>query len=96
MKIIITMSVIISANLSFASDCFVSKLARDSIRAVVLVSDQAMITDMVGGCHKGCEIWANYRNHGYSDKYFVQVDEKSCRITKLKLIRANLPIKEVK
>jgi len=78
-------------SLSFA-DCYGPKLARDAIRAIALVSDRSMITDMVGHCPDACEIWANYRNLNYSDRYEVVVNEKDCRVISLKLTGANLPV----
>lgn len=70
------------------------KIARDSIRAVALVSEQFMITDLVGGCDGDlvCEIWANYRNHGYADKYQIKVS--SCRVESFELIAKKLPVKD--
>ena len=78
---------------SFAvADCYGPKLARDAIRAIALISNRSMITDMVGGCPDTCDISANYRHHGYSDRYEVVVDEKECRVISLKLTGAHLPI----
>jgi hypothetical protein len=79
--------------LAQAQDCYAPKLARDAIRAIALVSDRSMITDMVGG-GSGEDIWANYRNHGYSDHYQVKIDLNSCRVLDLHLVEANGPIKE--
>lgn len=73
-----------------AESCYGPKLARDAIRAVALVSNRSMITDMVGG--SGFDIWANYRNHGFSDHYHVVVDSKACRVLELRLVKAGEPI----
>lgn len=92
MKNLLLSALLLCAPISALADsCDGSKLARDAIRAVALVSNRAMITDLVGG---GEYIWANYRNHGYSDHYFVKVDSSECRLLELKLIAANEPIKE--
>lgn len=83
--------VLFSTSLARAESCYGPKLARDAIRAVALVSNRSMITDMVGGAD---EVWANYRNHGYSDHYRVTVDAGNCRVLELKLLSAGEPIKE--
>jgi hypothetical protein len=75
-----------------AQECYGPKLARDAVRAIALISDRAMITDMVGGSDG--HIWANYRNHGYSDHYLVRVDSRACRVLELRIIETNVPIKE--
>lgn len=84
----------ISGHQSIAEECYGPKLARDAIRAVALVSNKSMITDMVGNCLDVCNLWANYRYHKYSDQYAVSVNEKECRVLNLTLVKAKGPIKE--
>ena len=91
---ILTIILALSFSASSYAGCHTGKLARDTVRAIALVSDMSMITDIVGGCPSVCNIWANYRNHGYSDYYTVQIDENSCRVTELKLIEAHQPVKD--
>ncbi|MBF0205931.1 MAG: hypothetical protein HQK53_03495 [Oligoflexia bacterium] len=82
------------------ANCYTPKIARDAIRAIALISDRAMITDLVGGLVSSVSnqdsyvIWANYRNHGYSDKYEVIIESRECRVLMLNLVDKNLPIKE--
>lgn len=90
-NLIVTLIVLLPA-LASAQDCYLPKLMRDAVRAVALVSDRSMITDIVGDASG--DLWANYRYHGYSDHYQVKADAKSCRILSLVLVEANGPIKE--
>ncbi len=84
----------LSALATVTTNCYPPKVARDAIRAVAIVTDRSMITDVVGSCSDRCQLWANYRNHGYSDHYEVTVESGECRVTSLKLIGARLPIRE--
>lgn len=93
MKIVLALALLVSPQFAFAQGCYGPKLARDAVRAVALISDRSMITELVGG---GEHIWANYRHHGYSDHYQVKVDEASCRVLELRLLEAGGPIKEAK
>lgn len=78
-----------------SAECYTSKIARDAVRAVALVTNRAMITDLVGGYDGGAfTIWANYRNHGYADKYEVKVEPKTCRVISLNLLGHDLPVKD--
>jgi hypothetical protein len=77
-----------------AQTCYAPKMARDAVRAIALVTDRSMITDIVGAAvFDTYQIWANYRSHGYSDHYRVKVSEKECRVLELKLVTASGPIK---
>lgn len=93
-KVLVALAAFSFPLVASAESCYGPKLARDAIRAIALVSNKAMITDIVGGA--GDEIWANYRYHGYSDHYQVKIDEKQCRVLELKLIAANEAVKEPK
>jgi hypothetical protein len=83
-----------------AEACNASKLARDSVRAIALISDRSMISDLVGGLdqhnddQQSFRIWANYRAFNYSDEYYVTVSNKECRVTLFKLTESKLPVKE--
>ena len=97
MKLIIPVCILFSMSSIASRECDTSKIARDAIRAIALISDQAMITDLVGGAieigeQTSYRIWANYRNHGYSDKYEVTVDNDGCRVISLHLTGRNLPV----
>lgn len=94
MKFIVLTSIVFFSSAFAQAECNEAKIARDSIRAVALISNQSMITDLVGGCDSDliCEIWANYRNHGYADKYQIKVRE--CRVESFELIAKKLPVKD--
>lgn len=73
--------------------CYGPQLARDSVRAIALVSGRSQISDMVGGCAGNtCQIAANYRAANYSDLYQVSFSETECRVLSLKLLASNQPI----
>jgi hypothetical protein len=93
------LAILVSSSMASA-DCYTAKTARDAVRAIALVSNQSMITDLVGGPLSSgddadsYQIWANYRHHSYADRYEVSVERKTCRVRLVRLVAAHLPIVE--
>ncbi len=98
-SLLILSGLVLTSSLASA-ECDTSKTARDAVRAMALISDRAMITDLVGGTVGGEEnvvtynIWANYRHHNYADNYQVAVQPGKCRVMSLKLLGYDLPVKD--
>lgn len=81
------------------SDCSAAHVIKDAINAIAPLSRPELATDIIGwaiksGRQKAYNIWVNYRDNNFSDKYEAVVEAKDCKLISLRVVVQNQPIKE--
>jgi len=93
--IIITL---MSLSLDAKSECNTPHIAREAINNMASLFHPEKITDLVGylvdsGRQKSYNIWANYNNKKFSDKYEITIDPINCTVLSLSIIEKNSALK---